>query len=212
VASEGENAAREAPEVNDDTVEALLDNVRHFLKDLDDLGTSLHARGSTLVSFGGIIITIVAFLHRDQASSFDLWAWSALPAGLALVFLLFAVVIVVWFVLIPTKGITIGHSEIAKYPTYEFVSQSKVAVQGRTLRGLVVAHEVERKSNRRKARGLRVAFIALLLGLIFVTLDIGVLTTEDRNDGGTRGERYSCSHRGPGHHSHATRSARDSCP
>ena len=87
------------PPVNPDTVEALLETTRHLLKTADDQGTSLHARGSTLVGFGGLIISVVALLHREQ-TSFDPWAWSSLPVGLALVLLLAAIVTVIIVVLL----------------------------------------------------------------------------------------------------------------
>jgi ABC-type long-subunit fatty acid transport system fused permease/ATPase subunit len=160
-----------------ETVEAVLDDAKLFGKNAEDLGASLNTRGSALVAFGAIILTLLGVLHQsvDEPLGFHL---KSLPPGLAILALLVAVGCVIFGVLIPRQGTTIAMSEIKAYPTNAVVTQPKERVQGKTLMGLVVAIERERNRNAAKARWLKFAYIAVALGLLFVALDAIVVASQ----------------------------------
>ena len=165
------------PRVEADTVEVLLENARWFWKEAEDLGSSLNTRGASLVAFGAIILSLIGVFHQSSDVPLD-FSWSNLPPALAIAALLFAVLSVIFGVLIPTQGTTIATPEIEAYPTFAVVTRSKTDVQGTTLRGLVQSINVERRKNGRKARWLKIAYVAVAFGLLCVTVDAIVVASQ----------------------------------
>jgi hypothetical protein len=161
------------PELREETVDALLENVRRFLEAEDRRSESFIGRASGLAAFAGLIVSLSAFIGRDLLIS-GIGGWlegSALVLyGFALVALIATIASVVAGVLWPRSVDTIALEEIERYPFPEFVYQRKVMVQGRTMRGLIVALTSERSRNDRKARWLKVAYAFLTTALFLVAV------------------------------------------
>lgn len=105
---------------------------------------------------------------------------AAVAVALALLALLGAVVVVVARVVLPSPGVRIATSEVEHYPTFAFVSQPRVMIQGRLLRLYVEALARERERNEEKARWLRVGYLAAALGVGLVAV-AGAAVTIDRH-------------------------------
>jgi hypothetical protein len=103
----------------------------------------------------------------------------------ALVVLAIAVVVVVARVLSPTQGWSIAINELERYPTWEFISQETVMVQGRLMRGFLAALERDRARNAMKAKWLRRSYWLVCVGLGLVS----------GNEHGRRGQGRSRDHR-----------------
>lgn len=167
-------------EINKDTVEALLDEVRDLLEAEDKRAQSLNARGSGLAAFVGLIVSLVGTVGRAPTS--DLSECVRVPlAGLfiAAVVLLLLSFGAVLKVLLPSTGLTVKFDEVERYPTLGYVTQPKVMAQGRRMRGLVKALAKERDRNEEKARWLKWSYNLLGLGLLCVGAG-GVILVADR--------------------------------
>lgn len=167
------------------TVTELLSTVQGLLKDEEDRATSLNARASGLTGFVGIILSLAA--AAGAATGKD--AGAGLHHGVrvltgvlvasALVMLALAVVLVVARVLLPTPSFTIATDEATRYPTWEFISQEHVMIQGRLMRGSVITLTRDRERNALKAKWLRRSSVLVCTGLLFVA-SAGVAGTLDR--------------------------------
>jgi hypothetical protein len=155
--------------INAETVTSLLGNVRELLRDEDQRASGLNTRGSGLAGFAGIILALTGVAAKTGGSLHGtLRDAVAAMAAAALVFLVLAVLVATFGVLLPTSGTSIAMSEVRRYPTYEFISQPRVMIEGATLRGLIRALDRERARNHVKAIWLRVAYGFLGLGLLLV--------------------------------------------
>jgi hypothetical protein len=159
------------PELREDTVDALLDNVRRFLDAEDRRSESIIGRASGVAAFAGLIVSLSAFISRDLLTgSIDGWLESSALVlyGFALVALIATIASVVAGVLWPRSFDTIAIEEIERYPLPEFVSEAKVMIQGRTMLGLIVALTSERSRNDGRAKWLKLAYALLTAALILV--------------------------------------------
>ena len=118
-------------EIKAQTVEALLETTRELLRAEDARSESFVARGGAVGGFAGIIASLAGGLGA-QAISEDLGKlrWVAdlsLAFGLAALItcLCIAIVGVLW----PRTFDTIATAEIARYPTYAYISQEREMVQ-----------------------------------------------------------------------------------
>jgi hypothetical protein len=160
--------------INNDTVEALLSEVEDLIDAEESRSQSLMSRGTGLAGLVGLIVSVVGLVAGRMSSN----ALDAAPVGLVLGFfiagvacMLLAVLAVVVFVLLPGTGYTTSLEDVRRYPTWEFITQEKVMVQGRRMRGLIRALERERSRNTRKARSLRTGYFFLLLGVYALAID-----------------------------------------
>jgi hypothetical protein len=156
-------------ELREDTVEALLENVKGFLAAEDARAQSFISRGSGLAAFAGLIVSLSALLGRELivgGIGGRLEVVAVAMYGLALGALVATVGAVVFGVLWPRAYDTIAMDEIERYPLPEFVYERRVMVQGRTLRGLVVALASERRRNSKKATWLKFAYLSLTAALV----------------------------------------------
>jgi hypothetical protein len=179
--SSSSGAASAPGNVRADTVDALLETVRDFLKAEDSRTQSLVGRGSGLAGFSGLVVSLSGLIARDLiGTSSETWVRYVASAflGAALVLLVATIVVVVLGILWPRSYDTIAMEEIERYPYPEFVCEEKVMIQGRTMRGLVTALASERKRNARKARWLKWAYGLLMVGLISVSAAVGTLVVE----------------------------------
>jgi hypothetical protein len=179
------SAEDSTPPIVSETVAELLSTVRDLQRDEDQRGSSLNARGSGLTGFVGLILSIAAAAVAATGTS----AGAGLHHGVrvltgtlvaaALVILAIAVVVVVARVLSPTQGWSIAMNELERYPTWEFISQETVMVQGRLMRGFLAALERDRARNAMKAKWLRRSYWLVCVGLGLVA-SAGVASTLDR--------------------------------
>jgi hypothetical protein len=70
-------------------------------------------------------------------------------------------------------------NEAERYPTWEFISQESVMVQGRLMRGFLAAVARDRERNAMKAKWLRRSYWLVCLGLGLVA-SAGIAATIDR--------------------------------
>jgi hypothetical protein len=117
--------------IDAETVTSLLSNVREPLRDEEQRASGLNTRGSGLAGFAGIILALTGVAAK---SGVDLHgavrdAIAAMAAA-ALVFLVVAVLVATFGVLLPSSGVSIAMSEVRKYQTYAYVSQPKVMIEG----------------------------------------------------------------------------------
>ncbi len=170
--------AAQPPTPQEDTVDALLETVRELLRAEDSRATSLTSRGSGLAGFLGLIISLAASVGQRAVSASLPAGWKAATIALfavALIALVWAVVVVVLRVLLPKSYRNLAMSEVSRYPLPEFVYAEKVMVQGRTMRGQIDALATERDRNDAKARGLRHAYLLLIVGLGLAAADAIIL-------------------------------------
>jgi hypothetical protein len=69
----------------------------------------------------------------------------------------------------------IGMSYLERFPTWSEILKPQVQVQGETMDVLVRMLAKERDINRKKARDVRIAFVLLFAGLIFMASESIVL-------------------------------------
>jgi len=161
---------------NLETVRVLRGAVRDLLTFEDARNASLTARGAGLAGFVGLALPLSGVLARSlpaHGSARGLAIGLAVPGFCSL---LLAVGVVVLGVLIPSPGITVDIDEVERYPTWDFIRQAPLMVEGRFLRGDVQILRVERRRNDRKGFALRYAYISLTVALLFVMAE-GILLT-----------------------------------
>lgn len=170
-------------DIDEETVAELRDAVRDLLRDEDAHSQTLTGRATALAGFVGVILSIAAAAGPvGDAGGTGVDRRVALAAdvavALALLVLVGAVLVVVARVLLPSQGVRIATAEIDRYPTFAFVSQPRVMIQGRLLRLYVEALARERDRNEEKARWLRVAYIATALGVGLVAAAAAAVTID----------------------------------
>jgi hypothetical protein len=173
--------ARETKEIKDDSVEALLEAVREFLKDEDGREQSFNTRGGGLAGFVGIIVTVATASGKvalDEDPSCLATVLGGIAFAVAMGALVVSLVIAVTKVLIPQEGAAIDMKTIDDYPNWRYISQEKVMVQGELLRGLITALAKDRQRNSSKARWLRRAYKALLVGVAGLAAFGGILAID----------------------------------
>jgi hypothetical protein len=165
--------------VNAETVQILRTAVQGILSAEHDRASSLMTRGSGLAGFVGLALPLsVVLAGWAPAHGWRRETTIALALAAA-VALLAAVLLTLLEVLLPSPGITIALEEVRRYPTYEFIRQEPLMVEGRLLRGDIETLAVERRRNDRKGRSLRYAYIALTAGLVLVAVE-GILLVVTR--------------------------------
>jgi hypothetical protein len=173
------------PVIVAETVTELLSTVRGLLKDEGDTEASLNARASGLTGFVGLILSLAAAAGATTGKDAGLGLHHGvrvltgiLVAG-ALVALAAAVVLVVARVLLPKQTVVIAANEATEYPTWEFISQEHVMIQGRLMRGFLASLERDRERNALKAKWLSRSYVLVCTGLLLVAC-AGVAGTLDR--------------------------------
>jgi hypothetical protein len=173
------------PEIIEETVTELLSTVRGLLEKEGDREASLNTRASGLTGFVGLILSLAA--AAGAATGKDAGAGlhhgvrvlSGILVAIALVALAAAVVLVVAKVLLPKQTVVIATKEATRYANPEFISQARVMIQGRLMRGFLVSLELDRKRNDLKAKWLSRSYVLVCTGLLLVAC-AGVAGTLDR--------------------------------
>ena len=155
-------------EIQPETVEVLLATVKGLVDAENTRSESFNSRGSGVAGFAGIVVSVSAaagpkVLSKDVGDAVR-WVAAALLA-VALAAMLVAVSVVVFRVLWPRSSTTLSMSEIRRYPTYESVNRAPVMVQGSLLGAYVEMLAVERDLADGKSKALRVAYVALAVGI-----------------------------------------------
>lgn len=165
------------PDFNPETVETLLETARDLLRAEDARSESFLTRGASLAGFAGLIASLGGGLGAPAIAK-DLGAlrWVAgFSLALGLLSLLATLGITVRWVLWPRSFETIATSELARYPNYEFVTQDRAMIQGRVLRGTVIAVAQMRERNNRRSQWLKAGYVALLAGIALVVVSASTI-------------------------------------
>lgn len=158
----------EQPQISEESVGALLETVRGFLKDEDGREQGLNTRAGGLAGFVGIIVSITTAAGKlavDEDPSCTATVLGAIAFVVAIGALLTSLIIAVTKILVPQEGAAISMETIERYPTWEYISKDKVMVEGELLRGVITALAKDRQRNSSKATWLRRAYTALLVGV-----------------------------------------------
>jgi hypothetical protein len=159
------------PELNGETVEVLLDEVRRMLDDEDRRGESLNTRGAAVAGFLGIVIALAGTVEGATVTSGgEYHAVAAGCAGAALLALLVSVGLIGWGVLLPSGASAIAMADVKKFSTLAFVTRGPTDVRGYLLNGAIGVLTRDRERNNRKARWLRQGYLGMGGGLFLVSL------------------------------------------
>jgi hypothetical protein len=170
-----------SPDIDKETVEALVENVREMIKSEDGREQGFNVRAGGLAGFLGLTVSAaiaVARIGLDRPLSCVATVFAAITLAVAFGALLTSLALAVVKVLLPQESAAIAMSTIEKYPNWEYISQPRVMVQGETLHGLIGALAKDRERNSSKATWLRRAYIALLVGVASLTVFAAILGIE----------------------------------
>jgi hypothetical protein len=149
-------------------VGVLLETVRSLLAEENEREQSLNTRGVGFAGFVAIVLPLTTTLGYTALSSDWGTPWKGIAVGLyalALLALLASVILVVHAVLRPQTASSLALGEVQRYPTTEYLEQSRLEIEGAIMRGLIDTLGTARKLGQRKARGLRHGCELLLIGL-----------------------------------------------
>lgn len=163
------------PSVQTETVKALRDAARGLLDDEDRRADSLNARGTALTGFLGVILSLAAAagaalggrITEDGLNHRAQLVVAVLVAS-ALVSLVVAVGLVVWKVIRPLPGKTIGLDDTDRWIEADFTDLQPVMVDGYLTDGYTQALRAERNRNDGKAKWLTCAYMIMCAGLALV--------------------------------------------
>lgn len=168
-------------DIDAETVETLVENVRDMIKAEDAREQGFNVRAGGLAGFLGLTVSAavaVAKVGLDEPLSGVATVCAAISLTVAFAALLTSLAVAVVKILLPQESAAIAMSTIEKYPTWEYISRSKVMVQGETLHGLIGALAKDRERNSSKATWLRWAYVALLVGVVFLLVFACILGIE----------------------------------
>jgi hypothetical protein len=146
----------------------LLETVRSLLAEENEREQSLNTRGIGFAGFVAIVLSLTTTLGHTTLSSDWGTPWKSIAVGLyalALLALLASVILVVHTVLRPRKASSLAIGEVQRYPTADYLEQSRLEIEGSIMRGLIDTLGTARELGQRKARGLRRGCELLLVGL-----------------------------------------------
>jgi len=144
----------------------------------DDREQSFNTRAGALAGFNGLTVSVSGALganvfRPDLATP---WKWTAVSLLAAtLVALVSSVFFVVFGVLMPRESVGFSLTEVERYPTWAFISQERVQMQGRILHGLIEMLVRDRARNTRKASHLRRGYLALGVAVVLLAALGGIL-------------------------------------
>jgi hypothetical protein len=79
--------------------------------------------------------------------------------------------------LLPVEYVSLGTAYLERFPTWSQILKPPEQVHGEVMRTLVQAVGRERHLNYGKAKTVRWAFVALLLGLVLISGEAAILAT-----------------------------------
>jgi hypothetical protein len=159
--------------VQDETVNALLAGVHYLIAAEESRAESLNGRATGITGFVALVVTAAAALSRVPSGHVG-GTTRGIAVGLFLVAVagfLVAIVVAMFQVLVPSPGLTVADEEIDRYPTYAWITRRPVEVQGHRMRAGIATLKSERERNDHKARWLKRAYVAVLLGVVCLAGD-----------------------------------------
>jgi hypothetical protein len=174
-----------ASKIVSETLPELRDTLLELLKAEDGRADSFHARGSALIGFIGIVLSVgtatgVA-LGKGPALHWGWWSRTVIAGFMvgALLALFLAVVVVVVNVLRPLPGETIGLRDIDDYNEPKFTALEPRQFHRYLIDAYGQGLRSERERNNGKAEWLTWSYILVTVGLACVVI-AGVTATLDR--------------------------------
>jgi hypothetical protein len=165
-----------SPEPDPETVAALLDTTWRVAAAETSRTDALDGKAASLATFASLVLSLSATLGGRLIYG-HVAAWVYALFALSLLLLVLAVVVSVW-VLLPKEQAMLGIAYLERFPKWSEIRKPRSQVQGETMAGLVAAIALERRTNRQKTEGVRVAFILLVLGLAITAADAAIVTAD----------------------------------
>lgn len=166
-----------APEINPQTVEALLDTTWRMADGEGGRTDGLDRKASSVATFSSLVLSLTATLGgRLLEALSDAWALSVYVLGLVA---LVASVGCAVRALSPKEHITLAMAYLQRFPKWSEIRKPPEQVRGETMATLVEAIALERGINEAKARNVRWAFGLLLVGLGFVVIEAAILGAQE---------------------------------
>jgi hypothetical protein len=164
----------EKPTPDPDTIDALVENLRHFLDAENEREQSANTRAGNLVLFGGATLALTAGTLGRRAIAVDLPGVldgvSVVLYVAAIALLLAAILLTLLKVMLPKESASIGIKEIEQYNTPAYFTAAKAEIQGVTMAGLIRVLAIDRNRASDKIRWLRRSFVVLAAGLVCLAL------------------------------------------
>jgi hypothetical protein len=164
---------------NPATIEVLLETTWRVadaeIARTDDLDRKL----TSLATFAGLLISLIAVLGGPALRSDSVPAWLAaltLPLLLGGITALLLGVVLAVRSLMPDEYVTLGMEYVRRFPKWSEIRKPPEVVRGETMRTLIEAIARERAANEEKTRRVRLAYALLLAGLALVSLGGSTLT------------------------------------
>jgi hypothetical protein len=166
-----------APEINPQTVEALLETTWRMADGEADRTDGLDRKASTVATFSSLVLSLTATLGGRLLEAFS----HPLAFGLYLFGLVALIASVACAVraLFPKEHITLAMGYLERFPKWSEVRKRPEQVRGETITTLVEAIALERRTNEAKVRNVRWAFGLLLVGLGFVVIEAAILGAQE---------------------------------
>jgi hypothetical protein len=169
-------------EPNAESVAALVETLRKFLDVEDAHEQSVNTRAGGVVVFGGVVLSLVVSIARTILGKDlpDGWDEATLVLFvMAIVSLLTAVTLTLFYVLVPRQSASIAMDEIKRYGELETLRQPPIEINGVLLEGLIRLLAIDRERVSRKTTWLARAYRALVLGLFAVAALGLILAAEE---------------------------------
>lgn len=121
--------------------------------------------------FGGVILSLLASLGRTVLAKDLPTGWdeaTTILFAVAVIGLMAAVTVTLFFVLVPRQAASISIDEIQRYGDIGVLSQPRIEVQGVLLEGLIRLLAIDRERVSRKTAWLARAYGGLVVSLTAV--------------------------------------------
>jgi hypothetical protein len=164
------------PEPIPETVEALLETTWRVAAAEGARTDALDRKAASLATFASLVLSLSATLGGRFVSGREA-AWVFALFALGLFLLVAASALSVW-VLLPKEQLMLGVAYLERFTKWGEILKPRVQVQGETMAGLIEAIALERRTNRRKARGVQWAFVVLVAGLAITAADAAIVTAD----------------------------------
>lgn len=162
-----------APELNPQTVEALLDTTWRMADGEADRTDGLDRKASSVATFSSLVLSLTATLGgRLLEASGAAWTFGLYVFGLVALIASLACAV---RALLPKEHIALGMAYLERFPKWSEIRKAPEQVGGETMRGVLQTIARERRINEAKARSVRWAFGLLLIGLGFVAIEASIL-------------------------------------
>jgi len=166
-----------APEINPQTVEALLDTTWRMADGEAYRTDGLDRKASSVATFSSLVLSLTATLGGRLLDALgDAWAFGLYVFGLVA---LIAAVACAVRALFPEEHITLGMAYLRRFPKWSEIRKAPEHVRGEMMVTLIEAIAVERRINQAKAQNVRWAFGLLLVGLGFVVIEGAILGAQE---------------------------------